>query len=189
MLSLYTSWHECSARIIYIVLDLFNNMTDRFFLHYTQKHPFWDWRLRCLKKHPLDPGWEVGTYTSCHPKYRHKHEPGDFIFDVVTKDDKAVIRSAFRLSDVQGKGKKTVLLFDDYYFADEEPFVLLGDRIQYRNMYLKTYMQKFSMESPLEFIKNNYGHYKKGEKPISISQESWDKLIQTRKRHKKSKSE
>ena len=159
-------------------------MADRFFLHYTQKHPIRDWRLRCLEEHPLDPGWEVGTYSSCHPKYRYKHKPGDYIFDVVTKDGKAVIRSAFKISDVQGEGKGTVLLFDEYYFADKEPYKLPGDRIQYRAMYLDTYLNKFSMKSPITYIQNNYGHYQKGEKPISVSHESWEKMLRARSSRK-----
>ena len=155
-------------------------MADRFLLHFTQKHPR-NWRLRCLSKHPRDPGWEVGTYEKCHDTVRPKHEKGDVIFDVVVKNGRPVIRSVFTIKDTKIVKGETKWFFDEYYFSDDEPYELPGDYIKYRMMFLKTFLDKYSDENPLDYVKANYTLYKKGEKPKSINQEDWDRIQKMRK--------
>lgn len=61
------------------------------------------WRLRDLKNHPLDPGWEEGDYRVCHEEDRGKIRKEDTVLDLVfperadQKDAPRVIRSMFEI--------------------------------------------------------------------------------------------
>jgi hypothetical protein len=116
----------------------------RFLLHYCNPT---NWRLRNIA-HPLDPGWEVGSYSVCHPKTRPKIDVGAKIFDVVVEKGRGIIRSVFVVNRVYGTGKSRVLYFDEYYFADGEPIELPGRFIQYRCMKLETWVRKYKQKSP-----------------------------------------
>jgi len=162
-------------------------MGDRFLLHYSQKDPR-DWRLRCLIEHPYDPGWEQGTYEKCHEDIRPKHKAGDTIIDVVVRDQKPVIRSMFTIKDTAIVNGEYVWYFDEYYFADKEPYPLTGSYIKYRMMFLDTYLNKYSSENPVEYVKKHYIRYKKGEKPASIKSKDWDMILERRKEKNREKT-
>lgn len=147
---------------------------DRFLLHASDRE---NWRLRNVEEHPLDPGWEVGKYCRCHPSVRAKIELGARTFDVVVRDGKGVIRSAFVIRGAQGEGNSRVLHFDDFYFADGEPMKLPGPFIQYRLMKMKTWIKKYGRHSLWDKIADRYTHYKKGSKPRSIDKSSWSRMV------------
>jgi len=133
-----------------------------------------------MEEHPLDPGWEVGQYCICHKDVRAGIELGTRIFDVAVKDEKAVIRSAFIISGAKGEGKSRVLYFNDFYFADGEPVELQGFYIQYRQMKVNTWVKKYGSYSLWDKVTKateQYVNYKKGQKPISIDKDSWDKMV------------
>jgi hypothetical protein len=146
-------------------------MEGRFLLH--AQAPF-DWRLRDMEHHSLDPGWEVGTYSICNRAIRSRSGPGTHIFDVVVRDEKAVIRSAFIVDSTNGEDDSRVLLFNGYYFADDKPVELPGYFIRYRMK--KT--SKDELESCWTQINECYSHYEKGEKPASIRSERWEKMVE-----------
>ena len=133
-------------------------------------------------KHPLDPGWEMGTYEKCHEVIRPMQKAGDTIIDVVVKDQRPVIRSVFTINDTGIVDGEHVWYFDEYYFADKEPYQLPGSYIEYRMMFLDTYLNKHSTYNPIEYVKKNYTRYKKGEKPDSIKTEDWNKILEMRKK-------
>lgn len=133
-----------------------------------------NWRLRNIEEHPCDPGWEVGSYSVCHPTIRSKISIGTRIFDVVVKDGKGVIRSAFEVVKALDTSNSRVLYFDEYYFADDEPIELPGPYIQYRQMKLETWIEKYKQESPWIEITKRYTKYRKYERPKSIIPKSWN---------------
>ena len=147
---------------------------DRFLLHASDRE---NWRLRNIEEHPLDPGWEEGKYCRCHANIRASVELGAQIFDVVVKDGNGVIRSAFVIHGAQGEGNSRVLYFDDFYFADGEPMKLPGPYIQYRLMKMKTWIKKYERYSLWNKIAERYTYYKKGQKPCSIDQSSWSRML------------
>lgn len=118
---------------------------------------------------------------------RPKHKAGDTILDVVVRDQKPVIRSMFTIKDTAIVNGEYVWYFDEFYFADNEPYRLLGSYIKYRMMFLDTYLNKYSSENPVEYVKKNYTLYKKGEKPALIKQEDWDKILEVRKEKNREK--
>jgi len=141
---------------------------DRFLLHVSDRK---NWRLR-NKEHPLDPGWEIGQYSICHENVRANIELGARIFDIVVKDRKAVIRSAFAVSGSEGRGSSRILYFTHYYFADREPIELPEPYIQYRQMKMSTYIRKYGSESLWDKVAKRYAKYRKGQKPVSIDEDS-----------------
>ena len=149
-------------------------MRGRFLLHY---HDPEDWRLRNIEKHPCDPGWEDGSYSICHCAIRSNIKVRTKIFDVVAKQGKGVIRSAFEVSKTTGIGGSQVLHFDQYYFADENPIELPGYFIQYRCMKLGTWTEKFKRPSPWSRIVREYTLYEKGQKPNLISERTWNHMV------------
>lgn len=147
---------------------------DRFLLHASDEK---DWRLR-HENHPLDPGWEVGQYCCCHKGVRACIEVGARVFDVVVKDGKGVIRSAFIISGAKGEGKSCVLYFDDFYFAvGNDPMELPGPYIQYRQMKMSTWTKKYGSHQLWENVTEQYAKYRKGQKPSSIDEASWDQMV------------
>ncbi|TET89582.1 MAG: hypothetical protein E3J35_09240 [Methanomassiliicoccales archaeon] len=130
-----------------------------------------------MEKHAIDPGWEVGTYSVCHPDIRRYTDAGARIFDVVAKDGRGVIRSAFVVTKVRNTSDSRVLYFDEFYFADEYPIVLPGPPIQYRKMKMASWIRKYNRSSPWVDIIDNYIKYRKGQKPKSIDSKSWDYMV------------
>jgi len=147
---------------------------DRFLLHASDRK---NWRLRNIEEHPLDPGWEVGQYCICHKSVRVHMELRARIIDVVVKDGKGVIRSAFFIGRAKGEGNSRILYFDDFYFADGEPIVLPGPYVQYRQMKMSTWTKKYGLTRIWDNIKEHYTSYKKGQKPVSIDEVSWDNMV------------
>ena len=147
---------------------------DRFLLHASNRK---DWRLRNIEEHPLDPGWEAGQYCICHEKVRAKIELGVRIFDVVVKDGTGVIRSSFIISGAEGEGNSRVLYFDGFHFADGEPIELPGPYIQYRQMRMNTWIEKYGSHPLLGKLVERYAYYKKGQKPVSVDQVSWSMMV------------
>lgn len=147
---------------------------DRFLLHASDRK---DWRLRNVEEHPLDPGWEVGQYCICHKRVRTSIELGAQVFDVVVKQGKGIIRSAFVVSEAGGKGNSRVLYFDGFYFADGEPIELPGPRIQYRQMKVRTWVKKYGSYPLWDVVTERYTYYKKGQRPISVDKDSWAVMV------------
>jgi hypothetical protein len=147
-------------------------MEGRFLLHWKDPN---NWRLRNPKRHPCYPNWETGKYAICHNKIIKLTDVGTKILDVVVKDGKPVVRSAFQISKTQGEGFSKTLLFDEFYFADNEPIELEKSKshIKYRQMFLETYKDKTLWNR----IIKEYTEYEKGQKPKSIPQESWDNMV------------
>ncbi len=141
----------------------------RFLLHYSNPE---DWRLRNAREHPVDPGWEDGEYSHCHPTIRPLIEVGTWILDVVTRLNtdrrrEAVLRSVFQ---IETTNHEAVLGFGEFYFADSEPVVLPGHFIQYR---MQT-IPEGNLKAFLERVQSIYTLYKKGERPSSISLDNWE---------------
>jgi hypothetical protein len=148
---------------------------DRLLLHYSD--PI-NWRLRNLEKHPIDPGWEVGTYSVCHPHIRALTIPKTKILDVVVKEGKPVIRSAFVVNRIRGKGIKRVLHFDYFYFADADPIELPSLYIQYRCMTMEKCISKYNLKTLWSDILKEYTRYIKGQRPRSIDSKSWNSMVE-----------
>lgn len=149
-------------------------MKGRFLLHYCDPV---NWRLRNTEKHPFDPGWEVGSYSICHRAIRSNVNVGTWIFDVVVKDGKGIIRSAFEICKARGTGQSRVLYFDEYYFADEEPIELPGFFIQYRCMKMETWSKKYKQKPVWDKIIREYTKYERGQKPKSIGLKLWKNML------------
>ena len=132
-----------------------------------------------MQEHPLDPGWENGSYYKCHEKFRAKADIGTGVLDVVIKDGKPAVRSAFVIRGAKGVGYSRILYFDDFYFADGEPIELPDPRarIQYRCMKLGNWEKKYDLSSPWDRVVEQYTSYKKGQKPASIDLEPWNNMI------------
>lgn len=150
-------------------------MKGRFLLHCSDPA---NWRLRNMEEHPFDPGWEVGSYSVCHCKIRPHINVGTWIFDVVVRDQKGILRSAFEIRKVLGVGKSRALYFDEYYFADGEPIELPDRYIQYRCITLETFVSKYKLDSLWDEITQKYTIYKKGQRPKSIDSKSWNNIVQ-----------
>jgi hypothetical protein len=61
------------------------------------------WRMRDMREHPCDPGWERGDCSVCHHPIRERAEASDVLFDIVFPEDtKAnaprVVRSAMPIA-------------------------------------------------------------------------------------------
>lgn len=131
-----------------------------------------------MEEHPLDPGWEEGSYVCCHKNIRRLTEIGTRIIDVVTNEKrKPIVRSAFLVSRAEGTGYSRELFFDEFYFASDDPIELPGLYIQYRQMKMQAFVRNYPDEPPLwERIERTYTKYKKGVRPESIDLESWTKM-------------
>jgi len=149
-------------------------LKDRFLLHYSDPA---NWRLRNIGQHPLDPGWEVGSYSVCHPKIRAKIDVGTKVFDVVVKKGKGVVRSAFIVTKIRDIDDSRILYFDEFYFANEEPIELPGSFIQYRCMKLETWVRKYKQKSPWNKIVAEYSKCRIGERPRKIETKPWNNMV------------
>ena len=103
---------------------------------------------------------------------------GTRIFDVVVNNKKPVVRSAFIISDAKGEGSSRVLYFNEFYFADKEPIQLPGYYIQYRAMKFDTWIKKYGSRALWEEVTEQYTRYEIGQKPNSIDQDSWKRMIE-----------
>ena len=155
------------------------------------------WRIRDLKKHPRDPGWESSRYCLCHRNMRIGiskicREEEIYVLDIVRIESKKhVIRSMFQIRDTkpcQSDKSTQDLLFSDYYFApinkskisyiQEFPELsdfkcLRGTKILDENISKKI----------IKKIKRTYEHVDKGKKPSTIAQKDWEfysELLETK---------
>lgn len=134
------------------------------------------WRLRDWDSHPDDPGWEGGTYCSCHAKLRTEAENGDVVFDTVYPGspvgETPIIRSVFVVEDVSN----CEILFSEFLFLDGEPSQ--GVRAQMSRG--EKYLGRDQVEDYMAQIEANdaYSHYSIGSKPESIPQKLWDKMLE-----------
>lgn len=134
------------------------------------------WRLRDWDNHPNDPGWENGTYSTCHAKFRTKVQSGDIVFDTVcpgnpTKTD-PIIRSVFIVKDTSNG----VLSFDEYMFLDGGP----EDGVQAHMPRGHRPLDKAQVQDYLQQIeaRDAYSRYSTGSKPESIPKELWKKMLE-----------
>lgn len=138
------------------------------------------WRLRCLKKHTIDPNWETGTYNKCHPATRSRTKKNMWILDglSISGNDYPCIRSAFKVNST----KNDVLHFNSYWFNDGEPLQIKPKIVRtikkgrYR-MGCGKLLTKLEFNGLLDLMKKNSFHkYKKGEKPNSITDKDWKRM-------------
>ena len=153
-----------------------NPPEGRFLLHYSNPK---DWRLRNEDEHPVDPGWEDGVYSDCHPKIRPGITAGTWVMDVVPRLEgdgsrRGVIRSAF---EIASNGKDSILAFDCFYFADSAPVELPGPYIQYRAMMIPQEKLKLLLDG----IQQSYTRYEKGHRPRSILPGDWSRIKKVRR--------
>ena len=156
------------------------------------------WRIRDLKDHPRDPGWESSRYCRCHSVMRigiakrYKKEEEIYVLDLVyIQSKKHVIRSMFQIRDTkpcQIDKSTQDLLFSDYYFApinkskisyiQEFPELsdfkcLRGTKILDENISKKI----------IKKIKKTYEHVKRGKKPSTVNTKDWEfysELLETK---------
>lgn len=138
------------------------------------------WRLRNMKSHPLDPGWERGDYRACHEDFREAASEGDIVFDVVypngavRKAPPRIIRSVFTVGSK--KGNENILRFRSFYFLDGS---------WKSGIKIESIWRGHKELSPSEtknyvnlIVKSNfYNRYKAGEKPKSIGHECWEEMV------------
>jgi hypothetical protein len=134
------------------------------------------WRLRDWDAHPNDPGWEVGTYDSCHAEFRSKVQDGDVIFDTVyvgrAVGSAPIIRSAFVVDDASNG----VLSFDEFVFLDGDA----SNGVQARMPRGHCSLDRTQAEEYLHQIdaRDAYTQYCVGSKPKSVPTELWDKMLE-----------
>jgi hypothetical protein len=134
------------------------------------------WRLRDWDAHPNDPGWEDGTYSSCHADFRSKVRAGEIVFDTVYSrcavGETPIIRSAFVVNDVSD-GE---LSFDEFVFLDGDP----SDGVRSRIPRGHRSLDRAQVESYLQQIKAReaYTRYSIGSRPKSIPGELWEKMLE-----------
>jgi len=149
------------------------------------------WRIRNLKDHPRDPGWERSLYCRCHSVMRNSKEITKrykeeeiYVLDVVKiQSKKHVIRSMFQITDIKpckfDKSTKD-LLFRDYYFAPKnESKILYVQEIRGLADFNGIRGSKLlrSENIPMKIvkkIKRIYEHIAKGKKPSTIDQKDWE---------------
>lgn len=137
------------------------------------------WRLRDWDDHPNDPGWEIGTYSSCHGELREKARTGDIIFDTVYPgrpvDTTPIIRSVFVVEDISDNE----LSFSEFIFLDGEP----NDGVRARMSRGHKRLDKTQVEEYVQQIeaREAYTRYSSGSKPDSIPQELWEKMLEKAK--------
>jgi len=161
---------------------------------YFKKFPIYTkekWRIRDLKDHPRDPGWERSLYCRCHSRMRNSkpiakyyEEEEVYILDAVRiQSKKHVIRSMFQITDIKpcklDKSTKD-LLFRDYYFAPKnESKILYAQEIRGLSDFncLRASKLLRSENAPTEIvkkIKRTYEHITKGKKPSTIDPKDWE---------------
>lgn len=133
------------------------------------------WRLRDWDRHPNDPGWENGTYTSCHAKLRTDAKSGEVIFDTVYTGRPAgaspIIRSAFVVED----GLNRKLSFSGFWFLDGNG----SDGVSAKMSRGEKRLDEGQVENYMAQIEASsaYSYYSTGSKPESIPQELWDEMV------------
>jgi len=134
------------------------------------------WRLRDWDNHPNDPGWEDGTYSSCHAEFRSKVHDGDIVFDTVysgrSVGSNPIIRSAFVVEDASD-GE---LSFDEFVFLDGDP----SEGVQARIPRGHRSLDRAQVEEYLQQIeaRDAYTQYSVGSRPESISGELWERMLE-----------
>lgn len=133
------------------------------------------WRLRDWDAHPNDPGWEEGTFSSCHAGFRSKVGDGEIVFDTVYSGravgSTPIIRSAFVVEDASDG----VLSFDEFVFLDGDP----DDGVRARIPRGYSSLDRSQVEEYLQQIKarDAYTRYSIGSKPESIPEELWETML------------
>jgi len=143
------------------------------------------WLVKNWAEHPIDPGWDDGSYCICHTDFRNAstRQKGEIVLDRVN-DGKAsskgyVVRSYFMINNIQPcklkKGKD--LLFTSYYFCDDQPF-RLKRKIGPSGVYLRPqeWQKLKSSSSYKEYVCSSTVH------PSSINKSDWIKMIEEKKR-------
>jgi len=136
-----------------------------------------NWKLRNIKKHPVDPNWETGTYCKCHKDMRQIFTKGKWIFDVVwlSKGIFPFARSAFKITSIKGE----TLHYDEFLYNDGEPLEITPAILSsikpytYRTRTGKILNNDDCKRLLTIFKRNSFNKYKKGEKPKSISSKDW----------------
>ena len=145
------------------------------------------WRIRDLKYHPRDPGWESSRYCRCHSVMRigiakRFKEEEIYVLDLVyIKSKKHVIRSMFQIRDTascQFDRSTQDLLFSDYYFAPKnkskisyiQEFPELSDFKCLRGIKI---LDENISKKIVKKIKKTYEHIDKGKKPSTIDPKDW----------------
>lgn len=134
------------------------------------------WRLRDWDNHPADPGWEDGTYSTCHPTFRTKVQSGDIVFDTVSPGDPTktdpIIRSAFVVEDTSDG----VLSFEEFIFFDGEADAGVCAQMSRGHKRLdasqvEEYLQQLEEQ-------DEYTCYSVGSEPKSIRTELWERMLE-----------
>ena len=134
------------------------------------------WRLRDWDAHPNDPGWEDGTYSSCHAEFRSKVRDGEIVFDTVypgrAVGSSPIIRSAFIIADASD----SVLSFDEFVFLDGDP----NDGVRAEIPRGHRSLDRAQVEEYLQQIKarDAYTRYSIGNKPESIPEKLWKRMLE-----------
>jgi len=150
------------------------------------------WRIRNLKDHPNDPGWERSRYCQCHRVLRESsaiwkkfREEAIYIIDAVRIERKKhAIRSMFKITDVRQclvHSDSKDLLFKDYFFAPKNPAkVLFVQKIKGLENYNGVQVKKLDSYNPekiVEKILKTYEHVLKGKKPSSLHSKDWKQYL------------
>lgn len=147
------------------------------------------WRIRNLKDHPRDPGWERSLYCRCHSGMRNSKEITKrykeeeiYVLDIVkVQSKKHVIRSMFQITGIkpcQLDNSTQDLLFRDYYFAPKnESKILYIQEIQelsdFKGIRGAKILNENTSKKIVKKIKETYEHIAKGKKPSTIDPEDW----------------
>jgi hypothetical protein len=135
------------------------------------------WRLRDWDSHPNDPGWEEGTYSSCHAEFRAKVRDGDIVFDTVYPGHPArtdpIIRSAFIIKGASDN----VLSFDEFVFLDGNA----RNGVQARIPRGHKSLTREEIEGYLTQIeaRDAYNRYSTGTRPESIPGDLWERMLKS----------
>ena len=133
------------------------------------------WRYRRWSKHPNDPGWETGTYRSCHDALRKKVQPGDIVLDTVYPQgiigNKPIVRSAFVVDDISND----VLHFDSFVFLD-------GNRdegIRGKDTKGSSSLEQKEIREYISKLEASeaYNQYSSSDQPSSMSNALWERML------------
>ena len=146
------------------------------------------WRIRDLKKHPRDPGWESSRYCLCHRNMRIGiskicREEEIYVLDIVRIESKKhVIRSMFQIRDTkpcQSDKSTQDLLFSDYYFAPKSKSKILyvqefPELSDYNGGQSATKLDETISKKIIKKIKRIYDYIDSGEKPPTVDTKDWE---------------
>jgi len=146
------------------------------------------WRIRDLKEHPRDPGWERSRYCRCHKGMRNSkkitnnyQEEEIYVLDTVKiQSKKHVIRSMFLITDIKPCkiDNSTDLLFKDYYFAPKDMSKIsyvqeFGRLANFNGIRNTKLLDENISKRIIKKIKKTYEHVAKGEKPSTVESKDW----------------